>query len=227
MSRATLEPNVGPPGNQRLEGMEPDPEEELINSLGQILARIEEVGRAQAEESRLFLKAVLDPPERRLNPCLEPPTSEPSELRTSEDQEPSEPPALLTTPVPRDPSAEGRPWFPSQLPVPQSPNVPGSVPQSPLLLSPAPVPQSPHVLRPVPQSPLLLGPVPQSPLLPRPVTLLPVPWQYFDYNRRCGSSSRHLPAVPEVMPRHLRWYPEVLPRAAAAANGPCPLSRQV
>ncbi|TNN39904.1 hypothetical protein EYF80_049930 [Liparis tanakae] len=42
MRPATLEPNVGPPGTQHLEGRQPSPEEELMNSLGQILARIEE-----------------------------------------------------------------------------------------------------------------------------------------------------------------------------------------
>ncbi|TNN38507.1 hypothetical protein EYF80_051341 [Liparis tanakae] len=51
VSPATLEPNVGPPATQRLEGVQP--EEELMSSLGQMLARIEEMGRVQAEENRL------------------------------------------------------------------------------------------------------------------------------------------------------------------------------
>ncbi|TNN86744.1 hypothetical protein EYF80_002927 [Liparis tanakae] len=41
-------------------------------------------------------------------------TSEPSDLRTPEPQNPLSLPT--TTPVPRDPSAEGRPWFPVPLP---------------------------------------------------------------------------------------------------------------
>ncbi|TNN54874.1 E3 ubiquitin-protein ligase TRIM21 [Liparis tanakae] len=61
-----------------------------------MLARIEEMGRAQVEENRLFLKALLDPSARQLNPVpqypSEPPTSkpqEPSELPTSEVQDPA------------------------------------------------------------------------------------------------------------------------------------------
>jgi len=43
---ATLEPNVGPPGIKRLEGMQPDLEEELFDSLRRMLDRIEEMRRA-------------------------------------------------------------------------------------------------------------------------------------------------------------------------------------
>ncbi|TNN63882.1 hypothetical protein EYF80_025876 [Liparis tanakae] len=50
---ATLDPNVGPPGTKRLEGMEPDQPEDPFHSLGQMLARIEEMRRAQAEVNRL------------------------------------------------------------------------------------------------------------------------------------------------------------------------------
>ncbi|TNN54200.1 hypothetical protein EYF80_035562 [Liparis tanakae] len=83
MSPATLEPNVGPPGTQHLEGRQPGPEEELMNSLGQILARIEEVGRAQAEDRRLFLESLQGPAVLRA-------TSEPQEASSSEAQEPSD-----------------------------------------------------------------------------------------------------------------------------------------
>ncbi|XP_056297275.1 extracellular calcium-sensing receptor-like [Pseudoliparis swirei] len=70
---ATVEPNVGPTGIKRLEGMQPDPEEELLDSLGRMLARIEEMRLAQAEEISLFLKALLDPPALRLNPEVQDP----------------------------------------------------------------------------------------------------------------------------------------------------------
>ncbi|TNN47191.1 hypothetical protein EYF80_042616 [Liparis tanakae] len=113
MRPATLEPNVGPPGTQHLEGMEPEPEEELMSSLWQILARIEEVGRAQAEDRRLFLESLQGPLVLRATPehqqPSEVPTFEPSEVRIPEVQEPVE---LPTTPVSRGPSVEGRPWFP-------------------------------------------------------------------------------------------------------------------
>ncbi|TNN81405.1 hypothetical protein EYF80_008461 [Liparis tanakae] len=187
------------------------PEEELMSSLGPILARIEEMRQEQAEENRRFLETFQGPPALRPTPepqypselptsePQEPPTSEPlalsipepqesSEPRTPEPQgpgelptsEPQDPAALPTTPVPRDPSAEGRPRFPvtrrrcrplipgarrrrllplprlhpgqSQLPVPD--------PQSPLL--PVPVP-SPHVPRPVPQSPSSCAQSPRAP----------------------------------------------------------------
>jgi len=55
--------------------MKPDPAEELLSSLGQMLARMEEMRRAQVEEKRLFLKALQNPL------------------------------ALRPTPVPHDPSA--------------------------------------------------------------------------------------------------------------------------
>ncbi|TNN24857.1 hypothetical protein EYF80_065017 [Liparis tanakae] len=55
---ATLEPNVGPPGTKRLQGMETDQPEDPFRSLGQMLARIEEMPRAQAEENRLFLETL-------------------------------------------------------------------------------------------------------------------------------------------------------------------------
>ncbi|TNN88185.1 hypothetical protein EYF80_001401 [Liparis tanakae] len=171
----TLEPNVGPPGTQHLEGRQPSPEEELMNSLGQILARIEEVGRAQAEDRRLFFEARLGPPAWRLNPvpqCPAVPTFEPSEVRIPEVQEPVELPA---TPVSRGPSAEVRPWFPvtrRRLLIPGARRrgplpLPVSIPVRPCSLSPCPgqsplpFPQIPHVT--FPQSPLLLCPVPRAP----------------------------------------------------------------
>ncbi|TNN22351.1 hypothetical protein EYF80_067535 [Liparis tanakae] len=117
---ATLEPNVGPPGTQRLEGMEPGPDEELMNSLGQILARMEEMRRAQVKENRLFLKALLDPPALWMTPVPCAPRL-PAELSTPKVQYPSD----LLAPEPRDPS--GRP--PSE---PQEPSdVSTSEPQEP------------------------------------------------------------------------------------------------
>ncbi|XP_056272903.1 uncharacterized protein LOC130195413 [Pseudoliparis swirei] len=76
--------------------MRPDPEEELMNSLGQMLARIEEMRRAEAEENRRFLKALLDPPALQLYPVHQ----ETSKLPTPEAQDPSE----LPNPEPQDPS---------------------------------------------------------------------------------------------------------------------------
>ncbi|TNN27270.1 hypothetical protein EYF80_062586 [Liparis tanakae] len=138
------------------------PEEELMSSLGQILARMEVMQQEQAEENRRLLESLQGPPVLRATPEPQEPSelpafepsevripevqesSEvripevqepsdvripevqgPSELQTSEVQEPaerrtpepaelrtSEPQAALpTTPVPQDPSAEGRPWF--------------------------------------------------------------------------------------------------------------------
>jgi len=55
---ATLELNVGPPGTKHLEGMQPDQPEDPFSSLGQMLARMEEMRQAQAEENRQFLKAL-------------------------------------------------------------------------------------------------------------------------------------------------------------------------
>ncbi|TNN28552.1 hypothetical protein EYF80_061300 [Liparis tanakae] len=71
---ATLEPNVGPPGTQRLEGMQSDPEEELMNSLGQILARIEAMRQEQAEENRRFLESLQGPPTLRPTPVPQDPS---------------------------------------------------------------------------------------------------------------------------------------------------------
>jgi len=102
---------MGPAGTQRLEGMEPDQAEELMSSLGQMLARIEEMRREQAEENRLFLETLQSPPALRPTPVRQYPSAlptpepqDPSELPTPEVQDPA---ALPTTPVPRDPSAEG------------------------------------------------------------------------------------------------------------------------
>ncbi|TNN23341.1 hypothetical protein EYF80_066540 [Liparis tanakae] len=111
---ATLEPNVGPPGTQRLEGMEPGPDEELMNSLGQILARMEEMRRAQVEENRLFLKALLDPPALWMTPV------------------PCAPSARRPSPFPRDPSPQPTPGgaVDPQGPVPigpAGPRAPGPV----------------------------------------------------------------------------------------------------
>ncbi|TNN50089.1 hypothetical protein EYF80_039695 [Liparis tanakae] len=148
--------------------MEPDLEEGLMNILGQILARIEEMGRAQAKERRLFLKAVLDPLARRLNPvtlcpselpsrrscrAVGPPrsrscrrrrppsprshqvsTSEPSDLRTSEVQEPAE----LQTQGPGAGGAADNPRFPG--PIGGRPTL---VPRAP---TPTPDPWGPSAL---------------------------------------------------------------------------------
>ncbi|TNN54206.1 hypothetical protein EYF80_035568 [Liparis tanakae] len=84
----TLEPNVGPPGTRRLEGMQP--EEELMSSLGQILARIEAMRKEQAEENRRFLESLQGPPVLRATPEPQEPSEEPAELPTPEVQEPSE-----------------------------------------------------------------------------------------------------------------------------------------
>ncbi|TNN23675.1 hypothetical protein EYF80_066203 [Liparis tanakae] len=161
----TLEPNVGPPGTQRLEGMEPEPEEELMSSLGQILARIEEVGRAQAEDGRLFLESLQGPLVLRATP--EP--QEPSEVRIPEVQEPAElqnpevqePAELPTTPVSRGPSAEGRPWFPVTR---RRLLIPGARWRCPLPL-PRLQPGQPLFPVPLPRS----VPAPRPPEPPRPV----------------------------------------------------------
>jgi len=127
---ATVEPNVGPPDKEkRLEGVEPEQPEELLSSLGQMLARMEEMRRAQAEENRQFLKALQDPPGRRPTPV------------------PCDPSARRPTPVPRDQSAlqNPDPRDPSALPTPH--------PQEPSAL-PTPDPQDPSVLpTPDPQDP--------------------------------------------------------------------------
>ncbi|TNN62776.1 hypothetical protein EYF80_027002 [Liparis tanakae] len=91
---ATVEPNVGPPGTQRMEGMQP--EEELMSSLGQMLTRIEAMWQEQAEENRRFLETLQGQPVLRPTPVFK----DLSELPT-----PQYPVALPTTPVPRDPSA--------------------------------------------------------------------------------------------------------------------------
>ncbi|TNN72558.1 hypothetical protein EYF80_017165 [Liparis tanakae] len=103
---ATLEPNVGPPGTKHLEGIEPDQPEDPFSSLGQMLAWIEGMRQAQAEENRQFFKTLQNPPALRPTPVprdtLELPTPEPqdpSELLTPEPQDPS----ALLSPDPQDP----------------------------------------------------------------------------------------------------------------------------
>ncbi|TNN36836.1 hypothetical protein EYF80_053002 [Liparis tanakae] len=61
----TLEPNVGPPGTKNLEGMEPDQSEDSFSSLGQMLAQMEEMRRAQVEENRQFCGQLPFPVTRR------------------------------------------------------------------------------------------------------------------------------------------------------------------
>ncbi|TNN37748.1 hypothetical protein EYF80_052089 [Liparis tanakae] len=121
MSLVTLEPNVGPPGTQRLEGMQP--EEELMSRLGQILARIEELNHVPQYPS----EASTSEPQ------------EPSDLRTSEVQEPSE----VSTSEPSDlrgPGVVGPPRSRSRLscrapgPIGGRPTL---VPRPPALVSPS------------------------------------------------------------------------------------------
>jgi len=97
---ATLEPNVGPPGTKHLEGMQLDRPEDPFGSLGQMLARIEEMRRAQEEENHQFLKALQDPSARRPAPFPHDPSPEP-------------------TPKPRDPSELPSP-APQELPSPRT-----------------------------------------------------------------------------------------------------------
>ncbi|TNN25654.1 hypothetical protein EYF80_064215 [Liparis tanakae] len=170
------------------------PEEELMSSFGQMLARIEATWQEQAEEIRRFLEYLqglrcgrrqevrshrsrrrcgspsprsrrsCGPPSHRSRRSCRRPLLPGTHRWRADPGSPSPCPDQSQLPVPLSP----------HVPVPQSPHVP--VPQSPLLLVPvpqspllqSPVPQNPHV--PVPQSPLLLCPVPQSPLL-----LFPVP----------------------------------------------------
>ncbi|TNN29043.1 hypothetical protein EYF80_060809 [Liparis tanakae] len=117
-----------------------------MSSLGQILARIEEVGRAQAEERRLFFEARLGPPARWLNPgpqyravlraTSEP--QEPSEASTSEAQEPSD----LRTAEPQQPS-EGPTFEPSEVRIPEVQELQNPEVQEPVELPTTPVSRGP------------------------------------------------------------------------------------
>jgi len=103
----TVEPNVGPPDKR------PDQPEEPLSSLEQMLARIEEMRRAQAEENRQFLEALQDPPARRPTPI----PRDPLALQNPDPQDPAE----MPTRVPRDPSALLTP----------DPRVPSAAPATP------------------------------------------------------------------------------------------------
>jgi len=176
----TLEPNVEPPGTKHLEGMEPDQPEDPFSTLGQMLTRMEEMRRAQAEENRQFLEALQDPPALRPTPVPQdsaelptPVPQDPSELpsprtrrscrlpfpRIGEAAVPQDP-SELPTPVPQDPSAEGRTWFPVTR---CRPLIPGSRRRRPL---PLPRLHSGQSQLPVPHPGGLQLPVPVDPRAP-------------------------------------------------------------
>jgi len=112
---------VGPPDKEkRLEGMQP---EELLTSLGLMLARMEEMRGAQAEENRQFLEALQDP----------------SVLQSPDPQDPS----ALPTPDPQDPLPNPDPRVPSVAPAAPSPSRPVPVPRSPSWRASAPRPPIP------------------------------------------------------------------------------------
>ncbi|TNN36020.1 hypothetical protein EYF80_053816 [Liparis tanakae] len=210
----TLEPNVGPPGTQRLEGMEPEPEEELMSSLGQILARIEAVGRAQAEDRRLFLESLQGPLVLRATP-------EPSEGPTSKTQEPSEVPTPEPSEVPTfEPSEvripEGQ--EPAELQNPevqepaelQNPEVqePAQL-QNPEVQEPAEL-QNPEVQEPVelPTTPVSRGPSAEGrPWFPVTRRRLLIPGA----RRRCPLPLPRLHPGQPQLPVPLPWRPGPVP----------------